>query len=293
MQFTEESCKLLKYREMDKYIKKIEETRSFFEERLSNPPEAVVMLGTGLGGVSKALMGSTSFPYEEIPNFPVSTSPDHRGILHIGEIHGHTVALFEGRFHYYEGYSTKELTLPLRVMALLGTKVLIASNAAGGLDLSFSPGDLMLIKDHINLIPDNPLRGPNVDSWGERFPDMSKAYSKRLMDLAKKVGKDLGISLREGVFVAVPGPSLETPSETRFLRIIGADAVAMSLVPEVIVAVHAGMEVLGISVIANVNNPDAFEPIRIEDVIKGARRAEEALTKLVLEIFKRGILEKS
>ncbi|OCC14400.1 Purine nucleoside phosphorylase [Dissulfuribacter thermophilus] len=278
---------------MDKYIEKIEETRSFFEERLSSPPEAVVMLGTGLGGVSKALMGSTSFPYEEIPNFPVSTSPEHRGVLHIGEIHGHTVALFEGRFHFYEGYSTRELTLPLRVMALLGTKVLIASNAAGGLDLSYSPGDLMLIKDHINLIPDNPLRGPNVDSWGERFPDMSKAYSKRLRDLAKKVGKDLGIPIREGVFVAVPGPSLETPSETRFLRIIGADAVAMSLVPEVIVAVHAGMEVLGISVIANVNNPDAFEPIRIEDVIEGARRAEEALTRLVLEIFKRGILEKS
>ena len=229
----------------------------------------------------------------EIPNFPISTSPEHSGVLHFGEVCGKRVALFEGRFHYYEGYSAQKLTLPVRVMALMGAKVLIASNATGGLDLTFSPGDLMLIKDHINLIPDNPLRGPNVDEWGERFPDMSRAYSERLRSLAKEVATRLDIQIKEGIFVAVPGPSLETPAETRFLRMIGGDAVAMSLVPEVIVAVHAGMEVLGISVIANVNNPDAFEPILIEDVVKGAKRAEKDLQRLLLGIFERDIVEGS
>ncbi len=249
------------------------------------------MLGTGLGGVKGALTQSLAIPYGEIPNFPVSTSPEHSGVLHFGEICGRRVALFEGRFHYYEGYSAQKLTLPVRVMALMGAKVLIASNATGGLDLSFSPGDLMLIRDHINLIPDNPLRGPNVDEWGERFPDMSKAYSERLRGLAREVAHALDMELREGVFVAVPGPSLETPAETRYLRMIGADAVAMSLVPEVIVAVHAGMEVLGISVIANVNNPDAFEPIFIEDVVRGAKRAEKDLQRLILGLFERDIIE--
>ena len=276
---------------MKGYREQVEEARAFLEDKGIPGPQVVIMLGTGLGGVRGALTQSLAIPYGEIPNFPVSTSPEHSGVLHFGEICGRRVALFEGRFHYYEGYSAQKLTLPVRVMALMGAKVLIASNATGGLDLSFSPGDLMLIRDHINLIPDNPLRGPNVDEWGERFPDMSKAYSERLRGLAREVAHALDMELREGVFVAVPGPSLETPAETRYLRMIGADAVAMSLVPEVIVAVHAGMEVLGISVIANVNNPDAFEPILIEDVVRGAKRAEKDLQRLILGIFERDIIE--
>ena len=276
---------------MNDYWKQVEEARAFLEDKGIPGPQVVIMLGTGLGGVKGALTQSLAIPYGEIPNFPVSTSPEHSGVLHFGEICGRRVALFEGRFHYYEGYSAQKLTLPVRVMALMGAKVLIASNATGGLDLSFSPGDLMLIRDHINLIPDNPLRGPNVDEWGERFPDMSKAYSERLRGLAREVAHALDMELREGVFVAVPGPSLETPAETRYLRMIGADAVAMSLVPEVIVAVHAGMEVLGISVIANVNNPDAFEPIFIEDVVRGAKRAEKDLQRLILGLFERDIIE--
>lgn len=276
---------------MNGYREQVEEARAFLEDKGIPGPQVVIMLGTGLGGVRGALTHSLAIPYGEIPNFPVSTSPEHSGVLHFGEICGKRVALFEGRFHYYEGYSAQKLTLPVRVMALMGAKVLIASNATGGLDLSFSPGDLMLIRDHINLIPDNPLRGPNVDEWGERFPDMSKAYSERLRGLAREVAHALDMELREGVFVAVPGPSLETPAETRYLRMIGADAVAMSLVPEVIVAVHAGMEVLGISVIANVNNPDAFEPILIEDVVRGAKRAEKDLQRLILGLFERDIIE--
>ncbi len=276
---------------MKGYREQVEEARAFLEDKGVSGPQVVIMLGTGLGGVRGALTQSLAIPYGEIPHFPVSTSPEHSGVLHFGEICGRRVALFEGRFHYYEGYSAQKLTLPVRVMALMGAKVLIASNATGGLDLSFSPGDLMLIRDHINLIPDNPLRGPNVDEWGERFPDMSKAYSERLRGLAREVAHALDMELREGVFVAVPGPSLETPAETRYLRMIGADAVAMSLVPEVIVAVHAGMEVLGISVIANVNNPDAFEPIFIEDVVRGAKRAEKDLQRLILGLFERDIIE--
>lgn len=276
---------------MKEYVARVNEARLFFETKVKARPEVVIMLGTGLGGVGQAIDGAVSIPYGEIPHFPASTSPDHAGVLHLGEICGKQVALFQGRFHFYEGYSTRELTLPLRVMSLLGARVLIASNAAGGLDLDYAPGDLMMIKDHINLIPDNPLRGPNMDEWGERFPDMSRAYSMRLRELCRDVGRALGIKLREGVFVAVPGPSLETPAETRFLRMIGGDAVAMSLVPEVIVAVHAGMEVLGISVIANVNDPDNFTPIYIEEVIEGAKRAERQLIRLILGLFERGIVE--
>jgi len=272
------------------YIRKVQDTCDFFVRRLKVRPDVVVMLGTGLGGIYEVMEEARTIPYEEIPNFPVSTSPDHAGVLHLGTIGGLKVALFQGRFHYYEGYSLRELTFPVRVMATLGARVLMASNAAGGLDPSFSPGDLMLITDHINLIPENPLRGPNNDLWGERFPDMSQAYSRRLKDLSMEVANSLGIVLREGVFVAVPGPSLETPAETRFLRMIGASAVAMSLVPEVIVAVHGGMEVMGISVIANVNNPDAFEPILIEDVIKEAKKAQGTLLRLISGIFEKGIL---
>jgi purine-nucleoside phosphorylase len=271
---------------MEQYVAAVEETVSFFQRDLPWTPDVCLMLGTGLGGLAQAMDVAWKVSYGDIPNFPVSTSPGHAGKLLIGKIGNARVALFQGRFHFYEGYSARELTLPIRVMAGLGAKVLIGCNAAGGLNLDFSSGDLMLITDHINLIPDNPLRGSNIDRWGPRFPDLSQAYSIDLRENIVQVAENLGIALREGIFVAVPGPSLETPAETRFLRMIGADAVAMSLVPEVIVAVHAGMEVLGISVIGNVNDPDNFQPIFIEDVIAQARKAEHRLERLLVTFLK-------
>ena len=270
---------------MNSHEKKVKEAVSFLEKRLPFAPTVVLMLGTGLGGVCEAMETELVVEYGQIPHFPVSTAPDHAGKLHIGRIGGTRCAIFQGRFHYYEGYSTKEIAIPIRTMSLLGSKVLIACNASGGLNLDFEPGDLMLIRDHINLIPESPLRGKNNDEWGPRFPDMSRAYNKGLRELARRVGASSGVLLREGVFVAVSGPQLETPAETRFLRLIGADAVAMSLVPEVITAVHGGMKVLGISVIANVNNPDDFEPIFIEDVISKAQKAEARLERLLVGIL--------
>ncbi|OPL12163.1 MAG: purine-nucleoside phosphorylase [delta proteobacterium ML8_D] len=271
---------------MEKYAAAVDETVNFFQRDLPWVPDICLMLGTGLGGMASAMDVAWNKLYEDIPNFPLSTSPDHAGRLLAGRIGNAKVVLFQGRFHFYEGYSTRELTFPVRVMAGLGTKLLIGCNAAGGLNLDFSSGDLMLITDHINLIPENPLRGPNMEKWGPRFPDLSRAYS---IDLRKKVvqtARELGMPLREGVFVAVPGPSLETPAETRFLRLIGADAVAMSLVPEVIVAVYSGMEVLGISVIANVNDPGNFQPILIEEVIAQAHNAEHRLERLLVAFLK-------
>jgi purine-nucleoside phosphorylase len=271
---------------MEQYVAAVEETVSFFQRDLPWTPDVCLMLGTGLGGVARAMDVAWTAFYGDIPNFPVSTSPDHAGKLLVGKIGNAKVALFQGRFHFYEGYSARELTFPVRVMAGLGAKVLIGCNAAGGLNLDFSSRDLMLITDHINLIPDNPLRGPNIDRWGPRFPDLSKAYSITLRKKIVQVAENLGMALRKGIFVAVPGPSIETPAETGFLRMIGADAVAMSLVPEVIVAVHAGMEVLGISVIANVNDPDNFQPILIEDVIAQAHKAEHRLERLLVAFLK-------
>jgi len=271
---------------MEKYAAAVDETVNFFRRDLPWVPDICLMLGTGLGGIARAMDVAWTGLYENIPNFPVSTSPDHAGRLLAGRIGKAKVVLFQGRFHFYEGYSAKELTFPVRVMAGLGTKLLIGCNAAGGLDPDFSSGDLMLITDHINLIPDNPLRGPNKGKWGPRFPDLSRAYSSDLRKKVVQTAQELGMPLREGVFVAVPGPSLETPAETRFLRLIGADAVAMSLVPEVIVAVHSGMEVLGISVIANVNDPGNFQPILIEEVIARAHNAEHRLERLLVAFLK-------
>ncbi len=262
------------------YRQMVEKARDFLASKIKKSPEIVIILGTGLSGAAEEIEIEEIFPYETIPHFPRSTVESHQGRLVIGRLAGKRVAAFQGRFHYYEGYSTREVTFPIRVMALLGARILIISNAAGGLNLSYQPGDLMLIADHINLIPENPLRGPNIEEWGPRFPDLSEAYSRRLRQLAKEASGSPPY-LREGVYVAVSGPSLETPAETRFLRLIGADAVGMSTVPEVIVAKHAGLEVLGISVIANVNDPDNFQPILLEEVIANAQKAEGRMIDLV------------
>jgi len=269
------------------YKGKVEETVSFLKARIKNRPEIVIILGTGLGGLIESLTDETGFPYEEIPNFPRATVPGHQGNLIFGALSGKNVAVLQGRFHFYEGYSTRELTFPLRVLSLLGAKILIVTNAAGGLDTSLSPGTIMVIRDHLNFIGENPLRGPNVEEWGPRFPDLSEPYDKNLIEKALQCAEKLHLdNITTGVYVAIPGPSLETPAETRFLRKAGADGVGMSSVPEVIVAKHAGMRVLGLSAIANINDADNFVPILLNDVIKAAEQIEPALHKLIREVLR-------
>lgn len=265
----------------EQYFKRVEETYQFLKEKVSLSPDIVITLGTGLSSLGEKVKKVKTFPYKEIPNFPVSTVETHKGELIFGFLENKKVAILQGRFHYYEGYSTKELTFPLRVLTLFKPKIYIVSNAAGGLNLNFKSGDIMIIKDHINLIPDNPLRGINNEEWGPRFPDMSRAYDLELRELFKKVAQKLNEEIKEGVYIAVPGPSLETPAETKFLKIIGADAVGMSTVPEVIVAVHAGLKVLGISVISNVNDPDNFKPILFSEVVEQSKKTEKRLEKLI------------
>lgn len=265
----------------EQYFKKVEETYQFLKEKVSLSPDIVITLGTGLSSLGEKVKKVKSFSYKEIPNFPVSTVETHKGELIFGFLEDKKVAVLQGRFHYYEGYSTKELTFPLRVLTLFKPKIYIVSNAAGGLNLTFKSGDIMIIKDHINLIPDNPLRGINNEKWGPRFPDMSRAYDLELRELFKKVAQKLNEEIKEGVYVAIPGPSLETPAETKFLKIIGADAVGMSTVPEVIVAVHAGLKVLGISIISNVNDPDNFKPILFSEVVEQSKKTEKRLEKLI------------
>jgi purine-nucleoside phosphorylase len=268
------------------YQAQVEECIRFIAPLLAAPPEWGIILGTGQGLWATRLEGGGFLAYEELPHFPPATSPSHAGRLGWGQMAGKRVLLCQGRFHAYEGYSLRQVTFPVRVMAGLGVKTLIVTNAAGGLNPEFRAGDLMLISDHLNLIGDNPLVGDNVDAWGPRFPDMSQVYDRRLREQTEAMARRLGIGLRPGVYVAVKGPSLETPAETRFLRQIGADAVGMSTVPEVIAAVHAGLRVLGISVISNVNLPDAMAPIAIEAIIDTAARAEPQLVELLLGVMR-------
>jgi purine-nucleoside phosphorylase len=268
------------------YQTQVEECVQFLAPRLTAPPEWGVILGTGQGLWAARLEGGGCLPYQELPHFPPATSPSHAGRLCWGRLAGKPVMLCQGRFHAYEGYSLGQVTFPVRVMAGLGVKSLIVTNAAGGLNPLFKAGDLMLICDHLNLMGDNPLVGENIDAWGPRFPDLSQVYDRSLREITEAVARRLGLGLRQGVYVAVKGPSLETPAETRFLRLIGADAVGMSTVPEVIAAVHAGLRVLGISVISNLNLPDAMAPIAIEAVIDTVARAEPQLVELLLGMLK-------
>ncbi len=270
------------------YREQVNDTVSFLEEKLPGTPEVVIILGTGLGALADALENPMSLDYEDIPHFPRSTVTSHAGRLLFGELAGKQVAVLQGRFHYYEGYSTRQITFPLRVLSLLGARFLVVSNAAGGLDPSFRPGTLMVIEDHINFIPENPLRGTNIEEWGPRFPDLSQVYDRSLQELAQQCGEELNIDrLASGVYVAIAGPSLETPAETRYLRNCGADAVGMSTVPEVIVAVHAGLRTLGIAMVANVNDPDNFQPILIDDILVEAKKAEGDFVRLIAEVVRR------
>lgn len=250
-------------------------------------PEVAVILGTGLGGLAEEIDVATEIGYEDIPGFPLSTVESHAGRLLFGRLGGKTVAAMQGRFHRYEGYSMAQITFPVRVLRGLGADTLIVSNACGGMHPLWGPGDLVLIADHINLLGDNPLIGSNDDGLGPRFPDMSAPYTPELRQVARAVARDLKITLREGVYVAVTGPNLETPAEYRFLRGIGADVVGMSTVPEVIVAVHGGMRVLGVSIITDQCLPDALEPTDVPTIIATAKAAEPDLTRLVTGVLQR------
>ena len=249
-------------------------------------PEVAVILGTGLGALADELKADVTIPYADIPGFPRPTVETHAGRLLFGMLGKTRVAMMQGRFHRYEGYTLQQVAFPVRVLRALGAKTLIVSNVSGGMHPLWSTGDLVLISDHINLLGDNPLAGPNNDAEGPRFPDMSAAYDPALRKLAHQVALEHKIVLREGVYVAVPGPNLETRAEYRMLRALGADLVGMSTVPEVITAVHQGMRVLGLSIITDTCLPDALEPTSVEQIIAVARAAEPKLATLV-----RGVLE--
>jgi purine-nucleoside phosphorylase len=250
-------------------------------------PAIAIILGTGLGGLAGEIEVAGEIPYGEIPGFPLSTVETHAGKLLLGHLGGRPVVAMQGRFHRYEGYDLRQVTFPVRVMHALGAGTLIVSNACGGMHPLWAPGDLVLLSDHINLLGDNPLVGRNDDQLGPRFPDMSAPYDSALRELARGTALELGIVLREGVYVAVPGPNLETRAEYRMLRAMGADVVGMSTVPEVIVAVHEGMRVLGISIITDQCLPDALEPADIGRIIATAGRAEPQLTRLISTLVER------
>lgn len=269
---------------MSELKKNIEAAKDFIKAEAKALPKIGIILGTGLGALAKEIKEKTEIPYNNIPHFPTSTVATHAGNLVFGTIGKEKVMAMEGRFHCYEGYSMKEVTFPVRVMKAMGVDILVISNAAGGMNPLYRAGDIVLISDHINLMGDNPLIGPNDDELGLRFPDMSEPYSKRLIKIAEDVAAREKIRIKKGVYVGVTGPNLETAAEYRFLRIIGADMVGMSTVPEVIVARHADMEVLGISCITDECFPDTLKPADINEIIKIASRAEPIMTRLIKDI---------
>jgi len=266
---------------------RIETAAAVVRKRSSVRPDVAIILGTGLGGLAEQIDVEASISYEQIPGFPLSTVETHAGRLLLGRLGKRSVVAMQGRFHRYEGYGLAEVTFPVRVLHALGARSLIVSNACGGMNPLWAPGDLVLLSDHINLLGDNPLVGANDERLGPRFPDMSAPYDPELRTLARAAALDLGIVLREGVYLAVPGPNLETRAEYRMLRTMGADVVGMSTVPEVIVANHTGMRTLGISIITDQCLPDALEPADIGRIIATARQAEPSLTRLISALVER------
>lgn len=265
----------------------LQEAVAAVRERTTLEPEVALILGTGLGALARDIDVETAVPYPELPHFAVPTVETHSGRLLLGTLGGKRVVAMQGRLHRYEGFSMWEITFPVRVMRFLGAETLVVSNASGGLNPLWSKGDLMLIDDHINLLGDNPLVGPNLDALGPRFPDMSEPYDRELQAHAEAIAMELAIPLRRGVFVAVSGPSLETRAEYRMLRAMGADAVGMSTVPEVIVARHMDMRVLGLSIITDMGLADALEPVDVPEIIRIAGEAEPALTRLIEGVLQR------
>ncbi len=272
---------------MPDYQEKVAEAVAYIEKMIPGKPFAGVLTGTGLGNSVQSLAISVSLPYENIPYFPISTVQGHIGKFLAGRMANRPVIVMQGRFHLYEGYSPLDVTFPIRVMQALGIKMLFVTNAAGGLNPAFKPGDIMIIQDHINLTGANPLVGPNHDDWGERFPDMTDAYDKDLIALAENAGREAKIPLRKGVYAGLLGPSLETPAEIRFLKTIGAEAVGFSTTQEVIAAVHARINVLGLSIITNIHDPDQPTLSSVEEIIGVAQSAASQVDRIVSSVVGR------
>lgn len=266
---------------------RIQQAAAVVRGRTTSTPDVGIILGTGLGGLVREIKAEVVIPYQEIPGFPLSTVESHAGRLILGTLGGRSVVAMQGRFHRYEGYSLQEVTFPVRVMGALGAKALVVTNVSGGMHPLWAPGDLVLLADHINLLGDNPLIGRNDDRLGPRFPDMSDPYDGGYRAIARGLALEQGVMLREGVYVAVTGPCLETRAEYRMLRGMGADLVGMSTVPEVIVAVHQGMKVVGMSIITDQCLPDALVPAKLEHILAVAGKAEPHLTRLVTALVPR------
>ena len=266
---------------MNRLTEKVRETAAFLESKLDCTPETGVITGTGLAEAVGPLDDALAMNYADIPNFPVSTVVGHSGRLMAGRLAGHPVLVMQGRVHLYEGYAPETVTFPVRVMRALGVRQLIISNAAGGMNPAFRQGDLMVIRDHLNLTGENPLTGANHDDWGPRFPDMTAAYDRTLVRFSRRAADSLGIALKSGVYAGLKGPSLETPAEIRYLKTIGADAVGFSTVMETIAAVHAGMRVMGLSTITNINDPDRPKPASVNEIVAAANRAAPGLNRLI------------
>ncbi len=265
-------------------LEQIDQTAQAIRSRVARPPRRAIILGSGLNSLAEAVRDATTIPFAELPHFPLSTVPGHSGRLVIGTLGNSEVLIMQGRAHYYEGYSMAQVTLPIRVMQRLGVEILIVTNAAGAINPDFVPGDVMLITDHINFIGmagQNPLIGPNYDELGPRFPDMSQAYDRALGEMARRVAEQEGLPLRSGVYAALSGPSFESPAELRFLRLIGADAVGMSTVPEVIVARHGGLRVLGLSGISNKANLDGSTITTHEEVLEAGKVIAPRMERLI------------
>ena len=268
------------------YSVKLAEARSYLVERVTVLPKLGVILGSGLGGFANLVEEKVVIPYKDIPHFPISTVEGHAGQLVFGKVQGRSVVVMQGRFHFYEGYTMQEVTFPIRVMQVLGVTGLIVTNAAGGINSAFSSGNLVLIKDHINLMGDNPLRGANLSNLGPRFPDLSEGYNLEWRQKALVIAKELGINPQEGIYVAVCGPNYETPAEIRYMRTIGADMVGMSTVPEVIVANHGGMKVLGISCVTNMAAGILGQKLSHVEVMETAGRIEKQFVNFVQALVK-------
>lgn len=268
-------------------LDKIKETASFIRSKVSEMPDTAVILGSGLGNLADRMEITAEIDYHDIPNFPVSTVAGHAGKLIFGSLGGKYIMAMKGRFHYYEGYDMKQVTFPVRVMKEIGVKTLFVSNAAGGMNKEFRVGDVMVITDHINLFPENPLRGKNYDELGTRFPAMTEAYKKYLVRYADEIADREGLRLMHGVYVGTPGPTFETPAEYEYFRIIGGDAVGMSTVPEVIVANHAGMDVFGLSVITDLGGKDIDYVPTHEEVQQAAETASPVMVKLITEMLRK------
>ncbi|MGM0641166.1 MAG: purine-nucleoside phosphorylase [Thermotogota bacterium] len=270
---------------MEEYVSKVKSAAEYLKENIDIQPDIAIVLGSGLQGISESLEDPKAISYDEIPNFPVSTAPGHKGEMIFGKIKNKNVMLMNGRFHYYEGYSMKEVTFPIRVMQEIGIKTFIVTNAAGGMNPNFEKGKPCLITDQINFFGDNPLLGENNEKWGPRFPDMSEVFSKRLRDLAIKAAKNVGEQIFTGVYLGITGPTFETPAELKMMRNFGADLVGMSTVPEVIVARHAGMEILGFSAITDMAIAEGLEEVTADDVIAVANKTGEKIAAIIMELI--------